>query len=966
MKEWSIDADGHARSRHVGWLQRTHRLFVWAAFSLLATAPSAQAQVADMESATNAALAGSGPTGNGPTQAAETITLRRNGDNPTGSNFVATAQPLTMTFSWSNLQFTATEDANYVAFGAAPNFGTNPAAAPIYSGLNGIDAPLNSYYTAAGGAAAGTGIDVARNGGIRVFVSSGPLARSSLWGTDTDARVHMADLTLTFNRPVTNPILHINGLGSDSTAIIGFGRQGYTQEYEVLTTGVSLTRLSGNDAAFAVGAGTVDGHDYGDNWIHHGLADVSQDCSVAASTIRHAACGSVRVNGTDLTTLVLRVHLRGDGSAARWQSNVNNEQGDVVTIGVSVDLTTVTATKVMNGANGSFNFSGTNGIAAHTITTTNPGTGVAGAEQVLTMGGVATTLTEAAPPSGFVLSGINCTGMGDGGIATPSINGVGGGSVTLDAAATAYGRRIACTFTNDLPPAPPAFSGCTADLYLSQYNPMALTGPATLYQVAASTNPMTYSALGAAANLTYNASAYNHADNLIYAITHSQGAPPNNLNYDLVRVGSNGQVQNLGPVSGLPAPADGSANPVPSPYVAGVIGSDGFYYVLPSAAGNQMQRINLATLTATSVTLSRSISVGDLAWSGGSLYGHEASTGQFFSIGTTGTVTNIGAPISTGGQAFGVMYGVSNGVWGMRNDGDLYRFDLVTGVATKVAESPPASGNDGAVCVNSSLDFPTDTTVSKTDGQTAYQAPQALTYTVVVRNTGPFGMHNAVVTDALPTGITTATWTCGAATGGGVCHAASGSAAGGNIINGAIVDLPYDPGPPALASSVTFTVTMTVPAGRTGDLVNTVSVVSPSGSSDPTLANNTATDTNTQRSADLAIAKTNTPGNGPVDAPDDVVIAGVTTYDIVVSNAGPDTVVDAIVRDPVSANPNGCVLGAPACVITTGTATCPTVGAGSGQLSVANLQNVAAAGGVRIPSMDAASSLTFKLACTVN
>lgn len=109
---------------------------------------------------------------------------------------------------------------------------------------------------------------------------------------------------------------------------------------------------------------------------------------------------------------------------------------------------TVTVTKVSNGGVGTFAFSGNNGFAAQNITTAIPGTGVAGATQTLTAASTATRITESAPPAGFVLSAISCTGLGAGGTATPTINGSGGGFVDLSALATAPGSNIACTFTN--------------------------------------------------------------------------------------------------------------------------------------------------------------------------------------------------------------------------------------------------------------------------------------------------------------------------------------------------------------------------------------------------------------------------------------------------------------------------------------------------------------------------------------
>jgi hypothetical protein len=102
-------------------------------------------------------------------------------------------------------------------------------------------------------------------------------------------------------------------------------------------------------------------------------------------------------------------------------------------------------TKVSNGGVGTFSFTGANGFAPQTITTVTSGAGVSGATQTLTAAGVSTTIAESAPPAGFTLASITCSGLGAGGTATPVI---ATGTVTLDAAATAAGAAIACTFTN--------------------------------------------------------------------------------------------------------------------------------------------------------------------------------------------------------------------------------------------------------------------------------------------------------------------------------------------------------------------------------------------------------------------------------------------------------------------------------------------------------------------------------------
>lgn len=122
------------------------------------------------------------------------------------------------------------------------------------------------------------------------------------------------------------------------------------------------------------------------------------------------------------------------------------------------NVPSLTARKVSNGGVGTFAFTGTNGFDATSITTTVSGTGVSAQSQPLDTPGVATTLTEATPPAGFRLTGITCTGLSAGGTATPNIpgNGSAGGSVTLNAAATALVAgvppSIVCEFTNALQP----------------------------------------------------------------------------------------------------------------------------------------------------------------------------------------------------------------------------------------------------------------------------------------------------------------------------------------------------------------------------------------------------------------------------------------------------------------------------------------------------------------------------------
>ena len=102
-------------------------------------------------------------------------------------------------------------------------------------------------------------------------------------------------------------------------------------------------------------------------------------------------------------------------------------------------------TKVSNGFSGAFSFTGTNGVGPQTITTVAAGVPVTGTPQTLTAPATITTITESTPPANFTLTSISCSGLGSGGTATPNL---AARSVTLDAAATALGAVIGCTFTN--------------------------------------------------------------------------------------------------------------------------------------------------------------------------------------------------------------------------------------------------------------------------------------------------------------------------------------------------------------------------------------------------------------------------------------------------------------------------------------------------------------------------------------
>ena len=426
---------------------RARRRAAWVAMLALLLASPAWAQIV-LESASNATLAGSGPTGNGPSAANQVVTLRHNTNNNTGGDTMATRpSAVTATFSLTNQQFSgltaaegypASTGGNAVFFGGAPQTsGNQPLAHALYTNLGAVGATDRLHFASLPASSEQT-ISLTANAGVALTVSSNAIQLRAP-ATANTARVHMADLVITFNVPVTDPILHLGGMGGvTSVSSSEFQRLGIASEFDLITgTGQTLTHRQGNT-----------------NFEVSGARINNRATTIAAACSSGGACGSVRVNGTGITSITLRIHLRGDGrSGATWNPQAGAFSADHLLIGVSVaePPPTVTVRKVSTSGVGTFNFTGTNGYPATAVTTATAGAAVDGTTRTLSLSGVATTLTEAAT-AGYRLTDISCTGLGAGGTATPTVPAAGvagGGSVALDAAATAMGSHIVCTFTNE-------------------------------------------------------------------------------------------------------------------------------------------------------------------------------------------------------------------------------------------------------------------------------------------------------------------------------------------------------------------------------------------------------------------------------------------------------------------------------------------------------------------------------------
>ncbi len=206
------------------------------------------------------------------------------------------------------------------------------------------------------------------------------------------------------------------------------------------------------------------------------------------------------------------------------------------------------------------------------------------------------------------------------------------------------------------------------------------------------------------------------------------------------------------------------------------------------------------------------------------------------------------------------------------------------------------------------------------------------------------GSSPVTVTDTLPSGVTLSTslsgtgWTC---TGASVvvCTLANANA--------------YPVAAATNFASITATATMTASCTPL-PLPQTNTVVISAAAGETVTADNTATAVTTATcvSANVSITKS--------DAVTTVTAGSITSYTVTVANAGPGSASGSVLTDTASP---GLVCNAVTCTGTTGGAVCPVVGAGPGQLSIANL--LSPGSGVVLASLPATSSISFAISCSV-
>ncbi|MGB7393860.1 MAG: gliding motility-associated C-terminal domain-containing protein [Pricia sp.] len=290
-------------------------------------------------------------------------------------------------------------------------------------------------------------------------------------------------------------------------------------------------------------------------------------------------------------------------------------------------------------------------------------------------------------------------------------------------------------FDNDFSPGPQPWV-CDGRLFQT----LRTNGDMILYEIDPTTGDLI-----PLANLTdngilngVNSIGYNALDNYIYGIEV-------NSPYTLYRIDANGQVLNMGSITGLSGTNE-----------AGAFDVNGNYYV--TGQSQRLFHIDIATRSATLIG-STGENTSDIAVNpeDGKIYGWSFDTKQLFTLEPSdASKILIGSP-NTRYRLFGALYyDSSNGIIAYGDDETvpgsgqetLVTIDPDTGVVTPLANGPSTTVNDGCSCVFS-IEFAKDAVDSQD-----ICSNDVVTYTYRIRNETGTDLTNINFQEVLTDGLT--------------------------------------------------------------------------------------------------------------------------------------------------------------------------------------------------------------------
>lgn len=304
---------------------------------------------------------------------------------------------------------------------------------------------ITGSWTTSGTASANTtvnGITVTFTGTADEAYSNGTFNTTNRWSDPYGGTVSGgASLTMvfdsagarnyvvTFSKPVDNPVLHIDRIGGFYNNNLPNSTRWELTSFNAQGSAVALERLAGNNQ-FVVDA--VQSRFYRAT----GTGFSGTGTSECLGTTNGTGCGSVRFNGTGITSLTFRVDMigsRGDGDELemRW----------------SFPGSSVIVRKQSVGGTGTFPFTTSGALTpSFTLATTAQNTPVSSTTYPITNHAAAITLSESTPPAGYVMTAGSCVDQT--GAAVPATVNTATRQIAIGAASYGTSQTITCTFTN--------------------------------------------------------------------------------------------------------------------------------------------------------------------------------------------------------------------------------------------------------------------------------------------------------------------------------------------------------------------------------------------------------------------------------------------------------------------------------------------------------------------------------------
>ncbi|RYE22458.1 MAG: tandem-95 repeat protein [Sphingobacteriales bacterium] len=748
----------------------TNRLLVLVLILTCFRGLHSQAQQLELFNTGNAL--GNGPITTGPV----TATFRSN--TGTSSTTTTYTPATTVSISFSNQQYTS----------ASANGGTYPGITsgsigmpnnvatldsdPVFIAMSTIGNPLNSYFSSAPTPNSGN-ISTTNNYGFHVYMDA-----YYQQGNQLTARNYYGDLTVSFSRPVINPVLHLSGIGGVYTNSINSQVQGFYSEFELSTAdvsaGYSLSRLSGS-TYFVLDASNT-------KVLNNNTANYTSATAVNYTTSQvGGSAGSIRVNsnGTAISSVTFRLYLRGSGgssSTALWghPSSSIGRAGDGFLLSASLALNNISGT-VFNDIDGVSNAVIDGNVVNGTDIRQNTGTtvpiyanlvqgGVVVASTPVSNTGTYSFTNTAAGVYDVIIStsatsttpvlplGWSSTGEWNG-TSIPNHDGTPNSTVSV----TATGTNITNVNFGIAPTPVACNAGVVYATAASNQQTLVTINPAN----EATTNIETNLFGGGAAAAAVAAGDHNatsaialdiHTNTLWFCNRGVAGRPARIFSYNIsTRTHGGTSALFAGNIAAVPI-NKAAYNPV----------DKHVYFHYDDGTNNRLYKFNPATpsvaatlVGAIAVSGYSSFSGGDLAFDAlGNLTGafttnilavfpaiYNATTGVYEGFNLTGQYFGTTAITSLGSVAF-----LANGDY-IVGGAESQIVNISTAIATNIPGTNFPS-NDFASCAAPSP------LISVNKSATLNCANNNLVYTITVANTGTFHAVNTLLIDALPAGVT--------------------------------------------------------------------------------------------------------------------------------------------------------------------------------------------------------------------